>query len=461
MLLLAALAAPTPGTRTLQPPQAAPQHYASMHVRHDLPFGEYYQSGERNFSLPEPSILGRMILTQDIARAQAFYVDHMGGVLEGPATPLVYPRSNTTIETCASVVRVRLPSFSNQLITLVHDSVKPNPAPEFPITQVLAEAERDMLNVTSRGAPLWWTTWEDNHDGYGSPLTLNPSLLYHPPQGSPKVGVQCYGNILRTSVPQSMMTIEWNSQENSTYQFIGDANGSYVMIDRADDWAQASSFNEEGHVALGRNCVPFDLGPDVGRDADVDIAYVNEELFVFKGWFKATTSTSDPASAAAAAVRYIGGRRAPSPYESLTPPPGGHYAQWVLMTTNTDDHPRTQTRPMWLHFVYTPTAGNVSAGQPNPYSLAQAVISGRHLERDIFDRYMYNTIQFSVASVAPAIRLLRQDGVPFIMRRARVDSADGSVFFAIPGSTYAFELVGAAGLENESAAKVFDFCSTS
>ena len=74
---------------------------------------------------------------------------------------------------------------------------------------------------------------------------------------------------------------------------------------------------------------------------------------------------------------------------------------------------------------------------------------------------MYNTIQFSVASVAPAIRLLRQDGVPFIMRRARVDSADGSVFFAIPGSTYAFELVGAAGLENESAAKVFDFCSTS
>ena len=190
MLLLAALAAPTPGTRTLQPPQAAPQHYASMHVRHDLPFGEYYQSGERNFSLAEPSILGRMILTQDIARAQAFYVDHMGGVLEGPATPIVYPRSNTTIETCASVVRVRLPSFSNQLITLVHDSVKPNPAPEFPITQVLAEAERDMLNVTSRGAPLWWTTWEDNHDGYGSPLTLNPSLLYHPPQGSPKVGVR-------------------------------------------------------------------------------------------------------------------------------------------------------------------------------------------------------------------------------------------------------------------------------
>ena len=124
MLLLAALAAPTPGTRTLQPPQAAPQHYASMHVRHDQPFGEYYQSGERNFSLAEPSILGRMILTQDIARAQAFYVDHMGGVLEGPATPIVYPRSNTTIETCASVVRVRLPSFSNQLITLVQALAK-------------------------------------------------------------------------------------------------------------------------------------------------------------------------------------------------------------------------------------------------------------------------------------------------------------------------------------------------
>ena len=289
----------------------------------------------------------------------------------------MYPRSNTTIETCASVVRVRLPSFSNQLITLVHDSVKPNPAPEFPITQVLAEAERDMLNVTSRGAPLWWTTWEDNHDGYGSPLTLNPSLLYHPPQGSPKVGVQCYGNILRTSVPQSMMTIEWNSQENSTYQFIGDANGSYVMIDQADDWAQSELLNEEGHAALGRNCVPFDLGPDVGRDADVDIAYVNEELFVFKGWFKATTSTSDPASAAAAAVRYIGGRRAPSPYESLTPPPGGHYAQWVLMTTNTDDHPRTQTRPMWLHFVYTrrrratsPRASPTLTASHKPSSLA-------------------------------------------------------------------------------------------
>ena len=100
------------------------------------------------------------------------------------------------------------------------------------------------------------------------------------------------------------------------------------------------------------------------------------------------------------AVRYIGGKRATSPYEVQPPTPGGHYAQWVLMLPSTEEHPRPQKRAFWLHFVHTPFAGNVSRGYPDPYTLAAAVDKGRQERRvidpDAFDRYLYNSIRFEV-----------------------------------------------------------------
>jgi len=308
------------------------------------------------------------------------------------------------------------------------------------VEAVLGTADSEMQRVSS-GPSTEWTFWEDNHDGYGAPLALDLQRFF-----GDYPGAQCYGDILRTSVPESMMTIELSSGENASFAW---RNGSWDVQDDGA-WFRSPSFSAADQAFLRERCVSFEQGPDVGRDGSADAAYVMERLFIFRGWFKATTSSSDPTAAAEFAARYIGGVRLPSPYEQQPPPPGGHYAQWVLfLPTPTDD-------PFWLHFVYTPDS---TATDINPYVLSEEVAAGRRLALNAFDRYLYNSIRFHVPTLAPHVAMLRHDGVPFLVRKRSTGAAGGSLFVTIPGSTFAFELMADTGLEDETHDTAWDMCS--
>ena len=109
--------------------------------------------------------------------------------------------------------------------------------------------------------------------------------------------------------------------------------------------------------------------------------------------------------------------------------------------------------------MLTPVAGNVTQGDASPYALARAVEAGRDLGADVFDRYMWNTIQLGVPSLGRYLAAVRRDRVPHLVRKPSAAAAGGSLLLPIPGTTFAFELMADTGLEAETAATVWDVCS--
>ena len=117
-----------------------------------------------------------------------------------------------------------------------------------------------------------------------------------------------------------------------------------------------------------------------------------------------------------------------------------------------------------LHFVRTwpnTSAANVTAGIPDPHLLADMVAQGRDLAADVFDTYLYNSLRFTVSTLAPFRRLVDADGYPYLMRRSHAGATGGSLFLPIPGSLFSIELISDYGLEGEARASTWDVCSRS
>ena len=161
--------------------------------------GALHQTVDYTTPLPEPRILGRILLTENVSRAANFFVTHFEAVVD--PSPAYLPAPSSSSSSCAEMLTVTLPHHHSQALTFVSDSAKPNPASEFGVSSVLQQAESEMLKMDQGGTPSAWTCWEDNHDGYGAPLNLDIASIL----GDRDVGAQCYGNILRTAVPGSML----------------------------------------------------------------------------------------------------------------------------------------------------------------------------------------------------------------------------------------------------------------
>jgi hypothetical protein len=104
------------------------------------------------------------------------------------------------------------------------------------------------------------------------------------------------------------------------------------------------------------------------------------------------------------------------------------------------------------------TAANVTAGSPDPHLLADMVAQGRDLAADVFDTYLYNSMRFTVSTLAPFRRLVDADGYPYLVRRSHA-GAGGSLFLPIPGSLFSIELMSDFGLEDAARASAWDVCS--
>eukprot|EP00966_Prymnesium_polylepis_P227106 5254952-Prymnesium_polylepis.1 len=118
---------------------------------------------------------------------------------------------------------------------------------------MLLEADAGIASVTRPGASAKaWSIWEDNHDGYGSPIdTIDlPALFGTPPSA------QCYGDILRTSVPATLMTVEFSAGENATFEWNKDEHG-YWAVTNNGSFTESGVFDSAQKALLGQHCVDF------------------------------------------------------------------------------------------------------------------------------------------------------------------------------------------------------------
>jgi len=371
---------------------------------------EPYTGSSGCHGLPRVRPTGRMVLVDvDPAQAAAFYEEHLGArrLEAGKVGP---PWSSPG---CAQVLHLQLPWHNNQTVTLVRDEVKPNPLrPRMPIEAAIANMEVQLERVMASTDTDRWTPWMNNHDGYGTPLwTLgNATAIFE------KLW-QCYGGVLRGYVPRSFLTYEVNGDDDLYYK-------EFIFP----------------------QCSAGEDGPDTCRNYTVDKMY-NDQGLRAHGWFKATTATADPLAAAKFADRYLGGVHVPSPYP-FQGDTACHYAEWVLFP------PTASERPFWLHFVWSSAGpGSLSADQ-----FARMCARGRNLSAGVFDTLLYDAIRFDVEDLAPFLQRLQADSVPLLVRRTSAHG--GSVFTAIPGSSFAFELRAGRGLPAEGAREErWDMCS--
>ena len=416
---------------------------------------------------------GRMALSTNPARSASLYVNHFGGIVFGGGE--TQPSANAE---CADVeivnVKLHQQHFGGHVMTFVRDKRKPNPTGE-DMEAAITETQREMRRSTAADKaaavatmealreqhqatgvdeaamaaswaalkhpkPLAWSLWFDSNDGLGLPVTEDWAAF------KADVGLrglyQCYGNILRIAVPDAMLTLEHNLN--------------------ALQLQDAAKLGHMDRHAQGM-CVSFGEGPDIARDSMVDHAMHKQGLELAEGWWKGVVGTSDPAAAAAFAVRYLGGELTASPYGNPHPPPGGHHATWVVFRS-----PSYSAVPWWLHFVRTEVAGapTVTSGTPSPHALARALedrARGRPaLGADAFDTYLYNALRFDVRSLRPFLRRVRADGTAHVVRRTAPGAAGGSLFLPIPGSLHAIELRAPRGLESFAAheyPRAWDVCA--
>jgi len=189
--------------------------------------------------------------------------------------------------------------------------------------------------------------------------------------------------------------------------------------------------------------------PDVCRNKTVDVEYNGAGLY-FSGWFKATTATSTPHEAALFLHKHVGGTRVQSPY--MVDTPECHYAEWVAFHNTTRNE-----RPFMFHFVRSPKTFQDGKGKkPTVKQLADDVAAHRDLVGNAFDHLLFMSIVVNTADLAPHIKSLEADDVPYLLRK---DDKSGhtSLFVTIPGSSTALQLVSSKAPSSPKA-KAFDMC---
>lgn len=119
--------------------------------------------------------------------------------------------------------------------------------------------------------------------------------------------------------------------------------------------------------------------------------------------------------------------------------------------------------PYMLHFVTSnwTTASLRGAKAVDPNRFGWDVSDRRNLADGIFDHWMYNSLVFSVPSLAPYKAKLRAMAAPFLERVIADDQGEGgtcALWAGWPGSSYALQLVSEDGCDKTATPK-FDTCA--
>jgi len=447
-------------------------------------------------ALPELKPLGRVVLSADPSASAAVFVHFFGGEIISDERAAVV----SDLHECACTVSVFMPHHDNRTMTFVLDHRKPNPAPEFPMSQVLSATDNEVARVASKatgagGESKAWSVWMDTNDGYGAPV--GPDLESFQSLVS---GFQCYGGILRFGIPNSTATVEVNIAPHHE-----DAAGVVLDGTGVHGDLQQGQIRWSNLLADDAPCVMFANGPDQGRSGPVDGLYGDYDMETVKGWWKGVVGTTNPKGANDFVLNYLGGVQVPTPYdnaettarlvaalpasaaavgeqlvhianESPTGHDKAHSATWIWFNSSQEVYAHS-----WmLHFVCSepstaeaaaaaaaaedPHFVDTSEGEPSPHALANSIEASRasFTADDVFDTYLYNALRFGVSSLAPFLARVRADGVQHIVRRSSAGSAGGSLLMPIPGALFAVELRSDTGLEEypDEYPKVWDVCSS-
>lgn len=382
-------------------------------------------AGGIGFGAAAPMLrVGRTVLTTDPVSAADVFVRRLGGRILSDAQEATVPLGflSSDNSACATIVTVELnSSFSSQRIQFIYDQSASGGYQTW-ISNVTHSALLDYkAMIGDADEPLLYSPWEDNHDGYSPTDMINLTAL-----DTDIGGFHFEGPVYRGYVPGSLQ--QWETP-----------NGPPTVN-------MAS-----GYTGWPGNC----------RNGPLNDLY-NEVGWLGTGWFKATFSTFAPLEAENLTIAVIGGEHVQSAYPEnrhLWDDLGcSHFTRWVLYNLTL---PSGAHEHFMIHFVESNSTMDESmdvSGSIDPHDFSRQVLAQRQLGAGVFDSWLYNSIVLQVADLTPHKHALDRLGEPYVERRILGTQPACALWFSIPGSSYAMQLMAPEGCA-ASSTPVYNACA--